>query len=73
MPLSADIRALTAPQKAELFFMLRDDVELANYLISDTKMYEELARRDKAFAAGKIQLTTRQQLTTRLKIRRNGL
>ena len=38
-----------------------------------TYFFEELIRRDKAYAKGKIQLTTRQQLSSRLKDRRDAL
>ena len=71
--LADDIKKLSAPQKAELFCLLRDDEELKNYMISDTMLFEELARRDKAYTEGKIQLTTREQLSSRLKNRRDGL
>lgn len=71
--LEDNLKTLTAQQKARLYYLLRDDEELAEYLISNEIMFEELARRDKAFAEGKIQLTTREQLTTRLKNRRDAL
>jgi hypothetical protein len=48
--------------KAELYCLLRDDEELKNYMISNKMLFEELIRRDKAHADGKIHLTTRQQL-----------
>lgn len=71
--LAEDIKKLTAPEKAELYCLLRDDEELKDYMISDSRLFEELTRRDKAYAEGKIQLTTRQQLSSRLKNRRNAL
>lgn len=75
MPLLAeDIKSLSAPEKAELYKLLQDDEELKDYLASnDDKLFEELAQRDKAYEEGKIQLTGRQQLTTRLKNRRSAL
>lgn len=71
--LAEDIKKLTAPQKAELYCLLRDDEELQNYMISNKMLFEELKRRDKAYVEGKIQLTTRQQLSSRLKSRRDAL
>lgn len=71
--LAEDIKKLSAPEKAELYCLLRDDEELKDYMISDNRLFEELIRRDKAYAEGKIQLTTRQQLSSRLKNRRNAL
>ncbi len=68
-----DIKKLSAPQKAELYCLLRDDEELKNYMISNNILFEELTRRDNAHAEGKIKLTTRQQLTSRLKNRRDAL
>lgn len=72
-PLAEDINKLSAPQKAELYCMLRDDEELKNYMISNDILFEELTRRDTAYAEGRIQLTTRQQLSSRLKNRRDAL
>jgi hypothetical protein len=72
-PLVEQIKSLSVPQKAELFKLLQEDEELKNYLSFNDKMLEELAQRDKAYEEGKIQLTTRQQLSTRLKNRRNAL
>lgn len=71
--LSEDIKKLSGPQKAELYCLLREDEELKNYMISNNMLFEELIRRDKAYAEGKIQLTTRQQLSSRLKNRRDAL
>jgi len=71
--LSEDIKKMSGPQKAELYCLLRDDEELKNYMISNNMLFEELTRRDKAYAEGKIQLTSRQQLSARLKNRRDGL
>lgn len=68
-----DIKKLSAPQKAELYCLLRDDEELKNYMISNKMLFEELIQRDKAYADGKIHLTTRQQLSSRLKNRRDAL
>ena len=71
--LAEDIKKLSASQKAELYYLLRDDEELRNYMISNNILFEELFRRDKAYTEGEIQLTTRQQLTSRLKDRRDAL
>ena len=71
--LSQDIKNLSTSQKAELYFLLRDDKELESYMISNEKLSEELIRRDKAYAEGKIQLTTREELSLLLKNRRIGL
>lgn len=68
-----DIKSFTAPQKAEMFYLLQEDEELKNYLFADNRLFEELACRDADYAAGKLRLTTRQELTTRLQYRRNGL
>ena len=71
--LAEDIKSLSVPEKAELYKLLQNDEELKNYLASDNDLYEELRRRDKAYGEGKIQLTSRQQLTIRLKNRRDAL
>ncbi len=71
--LSKDIKSLSAPEKAKLYRQLQDDEELKNYLASNDNLFEELAQRDRAYEEGKIQLTTRRQLTTRLKNRRDDL
>jgi hypothetical protein len=34
-------------EKAELYYLLREDKELENYLISNDRLYKKLARRDK--------------------------
>lgn len=60
-------------EKAELFYLLREDEELENYLISNDQLYKEIGRRDKAYAEKKIYLTTRQELSDRLKQMRDGL
>jgi hypothetical protein len=74
MPLlEDDLKVLSTPQKARLFQLLRNDDELEKYLISNEMMFEELSRRDTAFAEDNIQLTTRKQLSERLKKRRDGL
>ncbi len=73
MPLFAeDMNTLTLPQKAELYKVLQEDEELKNFLALNEKMFEELAQRDKAYKEGKIKLTPRQQLTARLKNRRDA-
>jgi hypothetical protein len=71
--LEEDLKTMTAPQKARLFNLLKEDKELENYLISNEAMFQELALRDRAFAEGKIKITTRKQLSDRLKNRRDAL
>ncbi len=68
--LADDIKKMPASQKAELYYLLRDDEDLKNYMISNNMLFEELHRRDKAYKEGKLKLTTRQQLSSRLKKRR---
>lgn len=70
---SEDIKNLSASQKAELYYLLREDKDLEKYMISNERLYEELGRRDKGYAEGKIHLSTRQQLSSRLKKRRDAL
>lgn len=68
-----DIKNMSVPEKAKLFSLLSDDKELKDYMVSNTHLFEELTRRDKAYAEGNIQLTTRQELSLRLKKRRDAL
>lgn len=70
---SEDIKSLSASQKAELYYLLREDKDLEKYMISQERLYEELTHRDKAYAKGKIHLSTRQELSSRLKKRRDAL
>ncbi len=72
-PVLNDIKSMPVSQKAELFYLLQDDEELKQYLFADNRLLEELARRDQEFAEGKMQITTRKQLSTRLQSRRDGL
>ncbi|HEY5368909.1 MAG TPA: hypothetical protein VIJ75_07950 [Hanamia sp.] len=72
-PLVENIKNLSSAQKAELYNLLREDEDLEKYMISNKRLSEELKRRDKAYAKGKIQLTTRQELSLRLKNRRDAL
>ncbi len=71
--ISENIKKLPMSEKAELFYLLREDEELENYLISNDQLYKEIGRRDKAYAEKKIYLTTRQELSDRLKQMRDGL
>ena len=64
---------MPVPQKAELYNLLMNDGELKEYIASNNLLFEELAKRDKDYADGKIQLTTRQDLSLRLKQRRDAL
>lgn len=68
-----DIKNISVPEKVKLFSLLSDDKELQDYMISNTNLFEELNRRDKVYTEGKIQLTTRQELSLRLKKRRDAL
>jgi hypothetical protein len=68
-----DIKNMSAKEKAALYHLLRDDEELEKYLLSNEALAEEISRRDKAFAEGKLKLTTRQQLSERLKNRRDAI
>ncbi|MGN6531183.1 MAG: hypothetical protein ACTHK0_05470 [Ginsengibacter sp.] len=68
-----NIKKLPVSEKAELFYLLPEDKELENYLISNDQLYKELARRDKAYAEKKTHLTTRQELSERLKHLRNAV
>jgi soluble cytochrome b562 len=67
MSLDTDIKNMSAPEKAKLFSTLQNDKELQDYMISNKILFEELNQRDKAFAEGKIKLTTRKDLSERLK------
>ncbi len=74
MPLlEEEIKTMSASEKAALYYLLGEDAELNNYLFSDKRLFEELARRDADLASGKIQLMTRQELTQQLNQRRNDL
>jgi hypothetical protein len=68
-----EIKTLLVSQKAALYYLLSEDEELKNYLISGNELFEELERRDAAFTNGEMRLTNRQELSTRLQSRRNGL
>ncbi len=74
MPILAeDIKNMPVPQKAELYNLLMNDEELKEYMASNNVLFEELAKRDKDYADGKIRLTTREDLSLRLKQRRDAL
>lgn len=70
---SEDIENMSAPEKAKLFSLLRNDKELQEYLSSNDILKEELTLRDAAYAEGKLHLTSRQELSNRLKKRRDAL
>lgn len=72
-PIASAIKQLSAPEKAELYYLLGADTELNDYLFSDKRLFDELNRRDAELAAGNLQLMTRAELTQRLNERRNGL
>ncbi|MES2776210.1 MAG: hypothetical protein V4722_18685 [Bacteroidota bacterium] len=67
-----EINNLSVSEKAELYQLLSADPELTKYLFSDKRLFEELDRRDKAFAEGEINLLSRQELSEKLNGRRNG-
>jgi hypothetical protein len=71
--ISENINKLPVAERAELFYLLREDKELEDYMISNDRLYKELARRDKAYTEKKIHLTSRQELSERLKHLRNEL
>ena len=71
--IAEDIKKLPAAQKAELYYLLQEDKELQEYLNSNSRMFDELRKRDKDFSEGKIRLTTRKELSLRLKNRRDAL
>jgi soluble cytochrome b562 len=73
MSLDTDIKNMSAPEKAKLFSTLQNDKELQDYMISNKILFEELNQRDKAFAEGKIKLTTRKDLSERLKKLRDAI
>lgn len=68
-----NIENMSASEKAKLFYRLQNDKDLQEYMISNDTLFEELAHRDKAYAEGKVHLTTRQELSLRLKKRRDAL
>jgi hypothetical protein len=68
-----DIKNLPPSEKAEVYFLLQKDKELESYMTSNKKLFEQLTLRDKAFAEGKIHLTTREDLSKRLQRRRSGI
>ncbi|MGN6195539.1 MAG: hypothetical protein ACTHOB_11425 [Ginsengibacter sp.] len=71
--MDTDIKNMSAPEKAKLFSTLQNDKELQDYMISNKILFEELNQRDKAFAEGKIKLTTRKDLSERLKKLRDAI
>jgi len=70
---TVNIENLSASEKAKLFSTLQNDQELQDYMISKKMLFEELDRRDKAYAEGKIQLTSRKELSLFLRKRRDAL
>ena len=68
-----DIKKMSAKEKADLYYLPRNDEGLKEYMLSNESLEEEINRRDTAFAEGKIQLTHREQLTLRLKNRREAI
>ena len=65
-----EIKNLPPEEKARIFHLLQDDKDLEEYMISDKVLFDELKKRDNAFERGEIRLTTRQELSQRLKRRR---
>lgn len=71
-----DVKKLPVEERANLFLALKSDNEINEYLDSakpDRLLFEEIARRDAAYNDGKIHLTTMDELSDRLKSRRNAL
>lgn len=71
-----DVKKLSIAERVGLFLVLKDDTEINEYLHStksNKKLFKEIARRDKAYKEGKIHLTTMDELTSRLRKRRNAL
>ena len=75
-PILNKINKLPVEERASLFLAMKTDEEMRAFLYaldSENILKEELVRRDAAFAAGTIKLTTIDQLTNRMKAKRNGL
>ena len=75
-PILNKINKLPVEERASLFLAMKTDEEMRAFLYaldSENILKEELVRRDAAFAAGTIKLTTIDQLTNRMKTKRNGL
>ena len=71
-----DIKKLPVAERASLFLVLKKDSELKEFLHSaqaDDLLFEEIARRDKSFEAGEMNLTSVEDLAIRLKARRDAL
>ena len=71
--INEEIKTLPVSQKAALYYLLSEDEELKNYLLSGNELFEELERREAAFTKGEMRQTDRQELSTRLLSRRNAL
>ena len=75
-PILNKINKLPVEERASLFLAMKTDEEMRTFLYaldSENILKEELVRRDAAFAAGSLKLTTIDQLTNRMKAKRNGL
>ena len=75
-PILNKINKLPVEERASLFLAMKTDEEMRAFLYaldSENILKEELVRRDAAFAAGSLKLTTIDQLTNRMKAKRNGL
>lgn len=75
-PILNKINKLPVEERASLFLAMKTDEEMRAFLYaldSENILKEELVRRDAAFAAGTIKLTTIDQLANRMKAKRNGL
>gem|GEM_PF-1482511 len=71
-----EIKKLSVADRADLLLALKNDSELNQYLKtekSEIEIIEEIGKRDKSFKNGDIHLTTIDDLSTRLKARRNAL
>ena len=75
-PILNKINKLPVEERASPFIAMKTDEEMRAFLYaldSENILKEELVRRDAAFAAGSLKLTTIDQLTNRMKAKRNGL
>ena len=75
-PILNKINKLPVEERTSLFLAMKTDEEMRAFLYaldSENILKEELVRRDAAFAAGSLKLTTIDQLTNRMKAKRNGL
>jgi len=71
-----DVKKLPLSERADLLLALQNDTEISEYLQAteaDKILFSEIARRDAAFKNGEMQLTTIDDLKSRLQNRRDAL